>query len=124
MEDKQETRGRKPALSRRPASHGASASTAGTGFLDGRALEELRTRAIRPRVREKQGAGPLRAWVVGCGTGEAAYALAMAFQEELSRARGNRPVQIFATDIDDEALEVARAGAYPESIASAIPAAR
>jgi two-component system CheB/CheR fusion protein len=122
-------------MSRRPVLSDAAAGTsarpveartpvAGAPFLDGRAFEELRTRAIRPLVREKEGKGPLRAWVVGCGTGEDAYALAMAFREELSRARSRRPFQVFATDIDEEALEVARAGAYPESIASAVPGPR
>ncbi|HTV33879.1 MAG TPA: CheR family methyltransferase [Methylocella sp.] len=57
-----------------------------------------------------------RAWVAGCGTGEEAYTLGILLLEQLTALGLRFPVRIFATDIDDEALEVARAGIYPENI--------
>ncbi len=67
---------------------------------------------------------PLRIWVPGCATGEEAYSLAILLQEELHRGGEDIKVQIFATDIDVEALDVARAGVYPESIATDVAPAR
>jgi two-component system CheB/CheR fusion protein len=59
-----------------------------------------------------------RAWVVGCSTGEEAYSLAMVFTEALERLRPgqNASFQIFATDLSLEAVNLARAGHYPQSI--------
>ena len=60
---------------------------------------------------------PIRVWVPGCSTGEEAYSLAILLAEQIAIAQSSCRVQIFATDIDDDALEVARSGRYPESIA-------
>ena len=54
--------------------------------------------------------------VAGCATGEEAYSLGMLLLEQLAAARKSCQVQIFATDVDEDALEVARQGIYPESI--------
>ncbi|MGC2062427.1 MAG: chemotaxis protein CheB [Thermodesulfovibrionales bacterium] len=86
-------------------------------FRDAEAFEELRQKAIAPLVRAKQTDEPLRVWVTGCASGEEAYSLAMLMMEEITAARKNCPVQVFATDVDEEALEFARQGIYPESIA-------
>lgn len=59
---------------------------------------------------------PLRMWVPGCSTGEEAYAIAMLVRESMDALRQPRPVHIFATDLDARALEIARAGQYPEGI--------
>ena len=85
-------------------------------FRDAEAFEELRQKAIAPLVEAKQTDEPLRVWVAGCASGEEAYSLAMLLMEEVAAARKNCPVQVFATDIDEEALEFARQGIYPESI--------
>ena len=60
----------------------------------------------------------LRAWVVGCSTGEEAYSLAMAFAEALDHAKPVRELnlQVFASDISPEAITLARRGQYPLSI--------
>ena len=87
-------------------------------FRDAEAFEELRQAVIAPLVRAKQSDEPLRVWVPGCASGEEAYSLAMLLMEEVTAARKNCPVQVFATDIDEEALEFARQGIYPESIAA------
>ncbi|MCB0322838.1 MAG: PAS domain S-box protein [Bdellovibrionales bacterium] len=58
---------------------------------------------------------PLRVWIAGCATGEEAYSMAMAFSECLQDHRDLK-VQIFASDISNNALKVARAAIYPEAI--------
>jgi two-component system CheB/CheR fusion protein len=70
------------------------------------------------RVSEKK----LRAWVVGCSTGEEAYSLAMVFSETVQRLPQYREctMQIFASDLSTEALAIARLGRYPSSISSAV----
>jgi two-component system CheB/CheR fusion protein len=62
---------------------------------------------------------PLRAWVVGCSTGEEAYSLAMVFREVIDALPqpSNWSLQIFATDLSAEAIAIARRGYYPRSIA-------
>lgn len=62
----------------------------------------------------------LRAWVAGCSTGEEAYSLAIIFHETIAKINphGGFSLQIFATDLDQEAIEMARKGIFPENIAS------
>ncbi|MCE5278048.1 MAG: chemotaxis protein CheB [Planctomycetaceae bacterium] len=86
-------------------------------FRDTEAWEELAGEVIGPLVAAKEEDGPLRAWVVGCATGEEAYSLGMLLLEARQAAGKACPVQIFATDIDDASLESARVGMYPLSIA-------
>ena len=87
-------------------------------FRDAEAFEELRQQGHRAAGRRPSRRDePLRVWVAGCSSGEEAYSLAMLLMEEVAAARKNCPVQVFATDIDEEALQFARAGIYPESIA-------
>jgi len=64
--------------------------------------------------------GTLRAWVAGCSTGEEAYSLAIAFREVQERLKlpGRHSLQIFATDLDQDAVELARQGLYPGNIAA------
>jgi len=63
--------------------------------------------------------GPLRAWVPGCSTGEEAYSLAMAFVEALdAMPPADRPdLQIFATDLNADAIAAARSGRFPKAVA-------
>ena len=80
-------------------------------FRDADALAALSTQlAGGPSAGEE-----LRAWVPGCATGEEAYTLAMLLLEH--RGRSGARVVVFATDLDDAALAVARAGRYPATIA-------
>jgi two-component system, chemotaxis family, CheB/CheR fusion protein len=65
---------------------------------------------------------PLRIWVPACSTGEEAYSIGILIQDHMERSGHVRPVQIFATDIDDEALDIGRAGIYPETILADVPA--
>jgi two-component system, chemotaxis family, CheB/CheR fusion protein len=74
------------------------------------------------RVAEKK----LRAWVIGCSTGEEAYSLAMVFAETVQRLPQYQDctMQIFASDLSAEALAIARLGQYPGSISTAVSAER
>ncbi|MGR8933968.1 MAG: CheR family methyltransferase [Gammaproteobacteria bacterium] len=58
-----------------------------------------------------------RAWVAGCGSGEEAYSIAIVLHECMERIKRHRNVQIFASDLDGEAINIARLGFYPEGIA-------
>ena len=60
---------------------------------------------------------PIRIWVPGCATGEEPYSVAIALLEFLGDASDAPPIQIFATDVSDRAIERARSGIYPASIA-------
>ena len=59
---------------------------------------------------------PVRVWVTGCATGEEAYTLAMLLHEHNRSLSAPRKVQVFASDIDQTALDIARAGVYPQAI--------
>jgi len=93
-------------------------------FRESKAFEELQRKVIARIVEAKEMDAPIRVWVIGCASGEEAYSLAMLFCEELSAATKRCPLQVFATDIDEEALETARTGVYPESIAAHVSTAR
>jgi two-component system, chemotaxis family, CheB/CheR fusion protein len=86
-------------------------------FRDPEAFAELREKVIRPLVLENTRTSPLRAWIAGCATGEEAYSIAMLVMEEMAAARKNLSLQMFASDIDSDALKSAREGIYPQSIA-------
>ena len=60
----------------------------------------------------------LRIWVPGCATGEEAYSLAIVLLETLDQLGKHLEVQVFATDLDPAAIQIARAGRYPEGIAA------
>jgi two-component system CheB/CheR fusion protein len=85
-------------------------------FRDDEAWEELRKQVIVPIVEKSKPDEPIRIWVPGCATGEEPYSLAMLMLEELHRAKKVVPIQVFASDIDKDALGFARHGIYPSSI--------
>jgi len=86
-------------------------------FRDSEAFEALQTLAI-PRLFSGNTSQTIRAWVCGCSTGEEAYSIAILVQEHLETLRQAYKVQIFATDVDRRAIEQARAGIFPASIAA------
>jgi two-component system CheB/CheR fusion protein len=85
-------------------------------FRDPDAWNELMD-TVLPAVLSRRGADSpgLRAWVVGCSTGEEAYSLAMAFTEVVEALPEYRAqdLQVFATDLNADAIAVARGGHYP-----------
>ena len=93
-------------------------------FRDAEAFEELRRMVIAPLIRNITMDEPLRIWVPGCSSGEEAYSVAMLLLEEVEAARKHCRVQVFATDIDKEALQFARTGIYPESVVAEVGANR
>jgi two-component system CheB/CheR fusion protein len=87
-------------------------------FRDSEAFQALETDVIVPLVRDREPDVPLRVWCAGCATGEEPYSVGILLSEHLAAADKSCPVQIFATDIDEEALEFARRGTYPENIST------
>lgn len=89
-----------------------------TGFFRDRAPFEVLSRSVLPRLLADRTPGlPVRVWVPACATGEEAYSLAICILEQLGPEAAGAPIQIFATDLDDAALQHARQGLYPADIA-------
>jgi two-component system, chemotaxis family, CheB/CheR fusion protein len=93
-------------------------------FRDPKAFELLAKEVIPDLVRRQPSDRPLRIWVAGCSTGEETYSLAMLFLEEIAAAKRNIQLQAFASDINEDAIAVAREGRYPESIAADVSPVR
>lgn len=86
-------------------------------FREPQAWEFLEREVVPRLIGEKDPRAPLRVWVPGCSSGEEAYTLAMLLIEQIDRAQKPLQLQIFASDVDRDALDAGRAGIYPESIA-------
>jgi two-component system CheB/CheR fusion protein len=95
-------------------------------FRDPAAWDQLSKEAIPSLLASRTSGRTLRAWVPGCSTGEEAYSLAIAFKEAFDevKPRGKFSIQIFATDLDRDAIDKARQGVFPESIAADLSEAR
>jgi two-component system CheB/CheR fusion protein len=87
-------------------------------FRDPAVWEQLKSEVIPALMAAHPSGGTLRAWVAGCSTGEEAYSLAIVFREVLWQAdpAAHYALQIFATDLDHDAIDKARAGVYPANI--------
>ncbi len=93
-------------------------------FRDSEAFAVLE-RDILPQLFEgKPEDHVFRAWVAGCATGEEAYSVAMLLREHMDETRQEFRVQLYATDLDDDAIAIARAGLYPPNIAQDVPPER
>ena len=87
-----------------------------TFFRDTNAFEKLAALVI-PRLFDNKGVSDtIRVWVAGCATGEEAYSIAILLLEEANRHEIRCGLQVFASDLDDGALIVAREGRYPDAI--------
>jgi two-component system CheB/CheR fusion protein len=85
-------------------------------FRDTKAFEALE-QLVMPRLFEgKDPSNIIRVWVPGCATGEEVYSLAIMLREQSEKSRSRMKIQIFATDIDEAALAVARTGRYPDTL--------
>ena len=87
-------------------------------FRDSAAFDALRENYIYNMLKNKPDGYTIRVWVAGCSSGEEAYSLAIILQECMLEMKSHFNVQIFGTDIDEDAINIARAGIYPESIAA------
>ncbi len=85
-------------------------------FRDPEAFEILEEKVVPDLFRDRDPEDPVRVWVAGCSTGEEAYSLAILLREHADQMENPPRVLIFATDIDEAALAVAREARYPESI--------
>lgn len=91
-------------------------------FRDPAVWETLRDKVFPLMIRKFPDGYVMRAWVTGCSTGEEAYTLAIIFREALDNfsPRKNVSLQIFATDLDSDAIEIARKGVFSSNVVSDI----
>jgi two-component system CheB/CheR fusion protein len=84
-------------------------------FRDPDAFKALKDNVF-PKIMQNRPTGkPFRIWIPGCSTGEEVYSIAILLLEFLGDTASHTPIQIFATDISDQALQRARIGIYSES---------
>ena len=93
-------------------------------FRDEDAFDCLQKSVLEGLVKSHDPGHPVRIWVPGCATGEEAYSLVMLMIEKISALRKDVKLQVFASDVDERALKVARNGVYPDSIAEDVSAVR
>jgi len=87
-------------------------------FRDPEAFKKLEEQVIPKVLTGKPAGKAIRVWSIGCSTGEEAYSIAILLQEGMAALKQSYNVQIFASDIDRQAIATARAGLYPASIAA------
>jgi two-component system CheB/CheR fusion protein len=85
-------------------------------FRDPEAFKALKAQVFPDLVQNRAKLAPIRIWVPGCSSGEEAYSIAIVLLEYLSDFGSRIPVQIFATDISERAIQKARLGVYSENI--------
>jgi two-component system CheB/CheR fusion protein len=93
-------------------------------FRDTEVWEKLKNQVLPEMIEKLPNGYVMRAWVTGCSTGEEAYSLAIVFNEVLEKIKKNRNIslQIFATDLNLDAIEKARKGIfYPNIINDVSP---
>lgn len=96
-----------------------------TGFFRDPKMFDTLAQTIVPQLVGKQTSNEaLRLWSAGCSTGEEAYSLAMLFCEEINATRRDVKLKLFASDVDADAIAIAREGLYPDSIAAEVSAPR
>jgi len=86
-------------------------------FRDKEAFEALKKEAMPRIFKDKPENYIFRIWVPGCASGEEAYSIAMLFSEYMDEIKQEFMIQIYATDIDDDSIVIARGGKYPANIA-------
>ena len=87
-----------------------------TSFFREPEMFEALGNALARLLEERSAKVPFRIWVAGCATGEEAYSIAITAFEVLDRVGKELPIQVFATDLSETAIERARTGTYPTSI--------
>jgi two-component system CheB/CheR fusion protein len=86
-------------------------------FRDAEAFVALKNDILPLLLKDKSESYVFRVWVAGCATGEEAYSIAILLRELMNETGQDYKTQIYSTDLDDEAIAVARAGVYPPNIA-------
>ena len=90
-------------------------------FRDSEVFDFVRREVIPGLLADKGAADTVRVWIPGCSSGEEAYSFAILLVEAAASSRSAPAIQIFATDIDKDALDKGRAGAYPVSAVKDLP---
>jgi two-component system, chemotaxis family, CheB/CheR fusion protein len=93
-------------------------------FRDPKVFELLAETIIPELVANAAADQPLRIWIAGCSTGEETYSLALLFRERIVLENRNLKLQVFASDVDPDAVDRAREGLYPGSIEAEVSAER
>ncbi|MEG4084230.1 chemotaxis protein CheB [Microcoleus sp. POL10_C6] len=81
-------------------------------FRDPESFDALSSTVFPAIVKDKSPKKPIRIWIAGCSTGEEAYSMAICLLEFLAARSTNLPIQIYATDISENAIAIARTGFY------------
>ncbi len=89
-------------------------------FRDADAFVALKDDVLRPYLADRPDDFVFRAWVAGCANGEEAYSIAIVLHELMMEMQRPIMVQIYATDLDEDAIGTARSGSYPRAIAADI----
>lgn len=89
-------------------------------FRDPDAFDALQREVIADLVERQTGDIPIRVWVPACSTGEEAYSIAILFLEQFAAANRPPSLQVFASDLDEESVEVTRQGIYSTSALSGL----
>ena len=88
-----------------------------TGFFrDPEAFEALKSEVFPKFMENRIPGNPIRVWVPGCSTGEEVYSIVISLLEFLGEKSSSTPIQIFASDISERAIQKARSGEYPDTI--------
>ena len=96
-----------------------------TSFFRNPETFSLLETSVIPRLFAGKGANSaVRVWVPGCATGEEAYSLAILLREHMDTLEAVPQVQLFATDIDESGISIARAGRYPTTLLNGLSEAR
>ena len=93
-------------------------------FRDPEAFDALQEEVVDRILEHRDDAEPIRVWVPGCATGEEAYSIAILLRERCDALSRKNEIQVFATDIDERAIAMARVGSYPLTIAPDLTPAR
>ena len=93
-------------------------------FRDPSVFEFLEKTVVPELVRNRAAGQALRIWIAGCSSGEEAYSLAIVFREQIALAGIDIKLQVFASDIDPDAVSKAREGLYPKTIEADVSPAR
>jgi two-component system CheB/CheR fusion protein len=85
-------------------------------FRDPEAFATLEETILPQLCKDKSEGAMFRVWVAGCATGEEAYSIAMLLRELMDRLQKEFKIHIYSTDLDEDAIAIARTGLYPPNI--------
>jgi two-component system CheB/CheR fusion protein len=93
-------------------------------FRDPAAFEALEKTLVAELLKNLRGREEIRAWVPACSTGEEAFSIAIILNEAARKLPDRPRVTVYATDIDERAIAIARTANYPGAVANDVPASR